>query len=754
MDPKNAIEIRNIVKTFKIEVEDPEKKGGILNRNHTKTIENKVLDGITLDIRKGDVLGVLGRNGSGKSTFLSMIARIMEPDSGTIECSGKVASILELGMGFHPDMSGRENIYLKGELYGFSRKEMDSKIDRIIEYSGISKYIDNPVRTYSSGMSGRLAFSIMMNVESDIMLVDEILSVGDTAFMTKAKEHFKKLAKSGKTVIFVSHSVNDMAEMCSRAVWIENGKIVKDGKAKDVCAEYLNKMSSSPEIIADLAEAGVAESQYELAIMYRDGTNFGKSEELYKEWMKRAADQGHTLAQVGYADILLESGNENDISEAMDLYQSAANKGNNNAQLKIASFRNDSKKDLRMEIKNIFLKMAEEGDPINQFRCADYLLKTAWTANDRKEAFGWFLKSSENGYPNAMHQVALMQRDGVGTAKNYKYMEISLKKASELGFLHSIILLADTYLQGKLIPKNEKGAFEQYLKGARLGNGRCQYQTAIMYRDGIGTEINIDESEAWFERFSYSSTILNNIWAADWAKLHSDLDRSVIEDMYFKSTYGGNTTAISNILNTAIASNEFDENGYSNLLNSMKFLAENGNIDAAKRMGNYYYDGIGVKKDYSEAIKWYEKAALLGDQWSRNRLGEMYRDGKGTAPDMEKAIEWFVKTSNFGSTLSISNILNMYSTGIIEKKDQYEKYLAILKKLAENGNIDAAKRIGNYYYDGIGVKKDYSEAIKWYEKAALLGDQWSRNRLGEMYRDGKGTSPDAEKAIMWLIGPQ
>ena len=464
MDPKNAIEIRNIVKTFKIEVEDPEKKGGILNRNHTKTIENKVLDGITLDIRKGDVLGVLGRNGSGKSTFLSMIARIMEPDSGTIECSGKVASILELGMGFHQDMSGRENIYLKGELYGFSRKEMDSKIDRIIEYSGISKYIDNPVRTYSSGMSGRLAFSIMMNVDSDIMLVDEILSVGDAAFMAKAKEHFKKLARSGKTVVFVSHSINDMADMCNRAVWIEDGKIIRDGKAKDVCAEYQNKMSSSPEIIADLAEAGVAESQYELAMMYRDGTNFGKSEELYKEWMKKAADQGHTLAQVEYADILLERGNEDDISEATSLYQSAANKGNNDARMKIASFRkNTNDDDLRTEIKNIFLKMAEEGDPINQFRCADYLLKTAWTNEDRKEAFEWFLKSSENGYPNATHQVALMQRDGVGTAKNYEEMEKNLKKASDSGFLPSIILLADIYLQGRLIPKKEKGAFEQYL---------------------------------------------------------------------------------------------------------------------------------------------------------------------------------------------------------------------------------------------------------------------------------------------------
>lgn len=753
MDPSNAVEIRNIIKTFRIEVEDPDKKGNILNRNPTKIIENRVLDGITLDIKKGDVLGVLGRNGSGKSTFLSMIARIMEPDSGTIECSGKVASILELGMGFHPDMSGRENIYLKGEMYGFSRKEMNSKIEKIIEYSGISKYIDNPVRTYSSGMSGRLAFSIMMNVESDIMLVDEVLSVGDAAFKVKAKEHFKKLAKSGKTVIFVSHSVNDIADMCTRAIFIENGKIIRDGKAKDICAEYQNKISSSPEIVADLAEAGVSESQYELAIMYRDGTNFDKNEELYKEWMKRASDQGHTLAQVEYADILLEDGNDKNVPEAMILYQSAANKGNNNAQMKIASFRkNTGDKCLRTEIKNIFRKMAEEGDPINQFRCADYLLKTAWTADDKKEAFEWFLKSSENGYPNAVHQIALMQKDGIGTTKDYRKMEQNLKKASDLGFLPSIILLADMYIQGIFIPKNEKGAFEQYLKGARLGNGKCQYQVAEMYQNGIGTEINIEESEKWFERFSYSTTIWSNIWAADWAKMQDGFNPQIIEEIYLKSTYGGSTLALSNILNTAIVSKKFNENKYSELIDSMKYLAENGNIDAAKKVGNYYYDGTGVKKDYLEALKWYKKAALLGDQWSEIRLGEMYRDGKGTPSDIDESKKWFEKISVFGNTAAIANILNLYSTGILEKDQSYEKYMDDLKRLAENGNIDAAKKIGNIYYDGIGVKKNYSEAIKWYEKAALLGDQSIKNRLGEMYRDGKGTPPNTEEAKKWLIG--
>ena len=211
MDSKNAMELKNVTKTYTIEMEDRDAKKGLFGSIPKRKVKNIVLDNISFDVKKGDVLGIIGRNGSGKSTLLSIMARIMEPDTGTIERSGKIASILELGMGFHPDLSGRENIYLKGELYGFSKKEVEERIENIIEYSGISKYIDNPVRTYSSGMTGRLAFAIMVNVESEIMLVDEILSVGDVTFTSKAKEHFKKLSKSGKTVVFVSHSIVDMS---------------------------------------------------------------------------------------------------------------------------------------------------------------------------------------------------------------------------------------------------------------------------------------------------------------------------------------------------------------------------------------------------------------------------------------------------------------------------------------------------------------------------------------------------------------
>ena len=157
MKAENAIELKGVTKSFKLEVKKGDSGKSMLSRKKTTYVENKVLNGINLSVKKGEILGILGRNGSGKSTLLSIIAKIMEPDSGTVEVDGKVASILSLSMGFQSEMSGRENIYLKGELYGFSRKEMDEKLAEIIEFSAIEKYIDNPIKTYSSGMVSRSA---------------------------------------------------------------------------------------------------------------------------------------------------------------------------------------------------------------------------------------------------------------------------------------------------------------------------------------------------------------------------------------------------------------------------------------------------------------------------------------------------------------------------------------------------------------------------------------------------------------------
>ena len=725
MDSKNAIEIKNVVKSFKVEVADPERKG-MLNKNPTKVIERRVLDDISFNVKKGEVLGILGRNGCGKSTLLSLIARILEPDSGTVECSGKVTSILELGMGFHPDMSGRENIFLKGELYGFSRKEMESRVEAIIAYSGLSEYIDNPVRTYSSGMTGRLAFAIMVNADSEIMLVDEILSVGDAAFRIKAQEHFKKMAQSGKTVIFVSHNIADIEGMCSRAIWIENGKIIKDGSAKDICAQYQLKMSESPDIVEDLAVAGVAESQYRLALMYRDGnTVFGQSNELYKEWMQKASDQGHTLAQVEFGNILFTEGN---IQDAIVLYQSAANKGNNEARLKLASC-NNRDDSVRLKVKDIFLKMSESGRPIDQFRCADYLLRIAWTPEDKKNAFEMFLKSAES-YPQAMYQVAVMYRDGIGVARDYQMMENYLRKASDVGHVQSIYLLAEIYRAGRLLPRNDKLAFELYLKGAGFGNANCQYQVAVMYRDGIGCEPDTEESEKWFDKYSYSSVVWNFIQAADWAKVNTDLGKGEISEIYSKASDCGVASAAWNV---GILTEKMD---------GLEHLAQSVNADAILRYANYLYD---ICMDYSLALEYYMRASELGNVFAMVRAGDMIRDGRGCKYDVQQALTYYNVATDYGNTGAMSNIINLPIDTV--SIDCHEKAIRQLMNVANAGNIDAARRLGNYYYNGVEIKLDFSKAFVWYELASKQGDVWSMIRTAEMYRDGKGVEKNINYAI-------
>uniref|UniRef100_UPI0037DC13AA ATP-binding cassette domain-containing protein n=1 Tax=Candidatus Methanarcanum hacksteinii TaxID=2911857 RepID=UPI0037DC13AA len=721
MDPNNAIEIKNLKKTFTIEIADEGANHGIFNKHPTKKVQNIVLDDISLNIKKGEVIGILGRNGSGKSTLLSIIARIMEPDSGSIECSGKVASILELGMGFHQDMSGKENIYLKGELYGFSRKDIDGMLNSIINYSGIGKYIDAPVRTYSSGMNGRLAFAIMVHVNSDIMLVDEVLSTGDSAFAEKSKMHFKKLASSGKTVMVVSHDTTLIEECCTRVIWIENGKILRDGPSKKICSEYKIKMSESPDIVSDLAEEGVADAQYKLALMYRDGKNFEQSSELYKEWVKCAAEQGHTQAQVDYADILIKSGNRDD---AITYYQSAANKGHLDARNKVATLNQTSDFD-RQEILDIYEKISIPGDCLNEFRYADLILKTAWDNDDRKKAFDIFIKAAEDGYPNALHQIAIMYRDGIGTPRDLNKMEEWLTRASEMGFIPSMMMLADSYSTGNILPKDDEKAFKWYLKASELGNGECMYKLATMYKNGIGVEKNQLKANTWFKKYLHSGLFWHQIWAADYIRSNAIQTESTAYSLYKKASEMNNPVALGNLNTCQIANGDSVEE----TIQSLKMQTEAWNLDAIRRLANIYYDGIGVKRDYAEALKLYTKAAKLGDPWCKMRVGEMHRDGKGTPIDYLKAIEYFMDSAKSGNANSANNVILLYASGIFTDVNLMKECLDLLQNMGSGGNIDAIRRLANIYYDGIGVKRDYAEALKLYTKAAKLGDPWCKMRV-------------------------
>lgn len=200
---------------------------------------------VSFYVKKGEILGIIGKNGCGKSTLLRAIAGIYSPDEGCVETFGNSVSLMAIGVGFQPDLSGRENIYLSGRLLGIKEKEMDAYIDEIIEFSELGAFIDKPVSTYSSGMYSKLAFSITVTIKPDIMLLDEVLSVGDQAFKKKSRNKMKSLIQEkNRTVVIVSHSISTLSELCDRMIWMEDGKIIKIGDTQEVLNQYCEYMDN------------------------------------------------------------------------------------------------------------------------------------------------------------------------------------------------------------------------------------------------------------------------------------------------------------------------------------------------------------------------------------------------------------------------------------------------------------------------------------------------------------------------------
>ena len=240
MNKNVAIEVKDLYKNFTVYYDKANTvKERLIRFGKGKKEEREILKGINLEIKKGDVVGLIGINGSGKSTLLKLMTKIIYPTKGTVETQGKLTSLLELGAGFHPDFSGRENIYFNASIFGLTRKEIDKRLDQIIEFSELQSFIDNPVRTYSSGMYMRLAFSVAINVDAEILLIDEILSVGDQHFQEKCFKKIEELKAEGKTIVFVTHGMGAVKRFCTRAVWLHQGKIKMDGKTNEVIDEYI-----------------------------------------------------------------------------------------------------------------------------------------------------------------------------------------------------------------------------------------------------------------------------------------------------------------------------------------------------------------------------------------------------------------------------------------------------------------------------------------------------------------------------------
>lgn len=239
-DSEYAIECKNVYKYFKLNTDKPfTLKERLIHSNKNKKEKRLVLKDIDLKIKPGESVALIGTNGSGKSTLLKLMTKIIYPTKGKIITKGKLTSLLELGAGFHPDFTGRENIYFNASIFGLTRKEIDARINDIIEFSELKEFIDTPVRTYSSGMYMRLAFSVAINVDADILLIDEILAVGDQHFQDKCFAKLEELKNSDKTIVIVSHSLDSIKKLCNRAVWIYNGDVRLDGKPEKVIDEYL-----------------------------------------------------------------------------------------------------------------------------------------------------------------------------------------------------------------------------------------------------------------------------------------------------------------------------------------------------------------------------------------------------------------------------------------------------------------------------------------------------------------------------------
>ena len=241
------IELDNVTMKFNLGIEKnfsiKQAFVNFLNPKHKRQKKEYfcALNDISFSVKKGEVVGLIGSNGAGKSTLLKVVSGVMKPTKGKVKVEGAISPMIELGAGFDMELTARENIYLNGAILGYSKKFIDSKFENIVEFSELRDFLDVPIKNFSSGMTAKLAFSIATVVEPEILIVDEILSVGDIKFQEKSKNKMLDMIKGGTTVLYVSHSLQSIKELCDKVVWIEHGKMIKMGPAKEICEEYYEK---------------------------------------------------------------------------------------------------------------------------------------------------------------------------------------------------------------------------------------------------------------------------------------------------------------------------------------------------------------------------------------------------------------------------------------------------------------------------------------------------------------------------------
>ncbi|MEK5059467.1 hypothetical protein BK126_21435 [Paenibacillus sp. FSL H7-0326] len=293
------IKVNNLSKVYKIYEKNTDRiKEALLPKSRNKHREFFALNNVSFEVSRGEIIGIVGKNGSGKSTLLKIITGVLQPTSGEISVLGKVSALLELGAGFNPEYSGMENVYLNGTIMGYTRQEVDQRLDAILSFADIGDFIHQPVKTYSSGMFARLAFAVAINVEPEVLIVDEALSVGDAAFQAKCMKRMKSLMKSGTTILLVSHDTGTMKSMCSRVVYLNQGEVIDIGDAGEVCDRYIQDLRSR-EGMFTLKDNLPNEKEPSTSISLQENTSF------YSEKEKIQFDKAVINNRTGTGEVLI-----------------------------------------------------------------------------------------------------------------------------------------------------------------------------------------------------------------------------------------------------------------------------------------------------------------------------------------------------------------------------------------------------------------------------------------------------------------
>ena len=639
MDKANSVEVKSMSKQFTVKYTT---FYGGLAKSGTKS----VLRGLSFNLKKGEVLGIVGKNGSGKSTLLKILSDIMNPDEGSISIDGKVASILELGMGFNPESSGRDNIRIKCSLYGMRDAEISDAMEDIVLFSELGEQIDHPLRTYSSGMVAKLAFAVLIHVKCDVLIIDEVLSVGDAGFNSKCRLAFENMRKSKKSIIMASHNLETLKDMCDRVMWIDEGECKEIGDPVTVCYHYESDLVDSFDTVMSRALAGDLVSLNRAAVMLRDGNGVDADSAKSIELFKKAADMGYADSQVELANILLMEG---DRDGARELYAKASAAGSTVATSCLMTMDLDS--DISEEFAKAVRAKAETGNIRAMKLLADMYYNGVAVVRDRNEAFLWYLRSAQGGNAQSQFIVGTCYRDGIGIAKDAKKAVEWLSRSSNHGNIRACTELANMYRKGMGVDRDMKMCVEWFEEAARRGDSNSMNQLGTMFRDGAGVEKDKSMSDFWFTMFARQGRIGYE---------------ATFGDILRQSSVGQSQAAC------------------------VKWYADassRGSIPASNALGQCYRDGGFVPADSSKAVEAYSISAGMMNPMGMYELAMLKLKGNGTPRDLSGAFDLMRRSADCGNMNAMLQVSQMYRDGVGTEVDidMASHYLGLLSEMGNTG---------------------------------------------------------------------